>query len=96
MLLEVTQGQWQECFWGKMVLEVETLASSGGRFRLTRLCALALGGSVQCGAHHCVSKVGIPVGNSLTFTEFPLPALLSVACVHSSVLCGWSCLPYHE
>ena len=83
-------------FLGKMVLEVETLAFSGGRSRLTWLCVLALGGSVQCGAHHYVCKVGIPVGNSLTFTEFPLPALLSVACVRSSVLCGWSCLPYRE
>lgn len=67
MLLEVMQGPQQECFWGKIVLEIEALASSDGRFRLTQLCVLSVGGNVQCGAHHCVCKVGIPVGNSYLY-----------------------------
>lgn len=45
-------------------------------------------GSVQCGSPYCVREVGAPVGNSFTFTEVPLPAFVSVACVGGSHLCG--------
>lgn len=68
VLLEVMQGQWKEYFLGeKWFLEMETLPSSGGRFTVTQLRVLALGGNVQCGAHPCVCQVGIPVVNSYLY-----------------------------
>lgn len=89
-LTEVMQGQWQEYFWRKMVLEMGILQVGGsGWLSCAWLCS---GCGCSAGSQPmALCEVGV-LWVTLSFTECPLPALLSAACVCSSLLWGWSCL----
>lgn len=81
------QGQWQEYLRRKMVLEMGILKVGGSGWLIcVCLCWLWMFSTEPI----ALCKAGV-LWVTLTLTECPLPALLSAACVCSSLPWGWSC-----